>query len=135
MDERGRQQRCQRTVKLAVIEASSEAVLDIEVGQIVAKMWMAEIVRRAMAMNQGGDYEGVEAFLKVEVGDFKAYCATLPDVDDLIENAERTRRTVRRPMQQSLRKEVHTAQFRMIQCTPDTRSRVKQSSWVDLLDE
>jgi len=135
LDEGGRQQKCQRTVSLKVVEAPTEAVLDIEVGQIVAKMWLAEIVRRAMVMNQDGDYEGVEAFLKVEVGDFKAYCATLPDGDDLVRKAERTRRTVRKPMRQAVLKEVHTAQFKMMRSLPDTRSKVQESSWSDLLDE
>jgi Ca-activated chloride channel homolog len=135
LNDGGRQQRCRRTVSLKIAEGASEASLDIEVGQMVAKMWLAEIVRRSMVMNQDGDYDGVQAFLKVEIADFKAYCAPLPDGDDLVIKAERTRRTAIQPMMMAMNKEVHTAQFKMMRGSRDTRHKVRESSWVDLLDK
>ena len=130
----GDQKSLRETASLKVVEQAVEN-LDIELGKIVAKMWLGEIIRRAMVMNRDGDYEGVEAFLKIEIADFKAYCEFLPEGEELIKKVERTRRSVRRPMQEHARKEVGTALFKMMRCSPDTRSQVNESSWEDYLEK
>ena len=88
-----------------------------------------------MAMNSDGDFEGAESFLQIEMTDFEAYCAPLPNAEELIGSIRRTHRSVRRPMRELARKEVSTAHYKSMRSMADARVNARDSSWVDYLEE
>ena len=128
----GKQKTHSETVTLPVGE---EADLDVEIGQMVVDMWSSEVIQRAMVMNREGDYEGVDAYWRIQIAAFKAYCVDLPDTEELLKKLERTWRSVRRPMPEYARKEVHTAQLKMMRSVPDAREDIQSSSWEKFLDK
>ena len=120
---------------LQVVNGSAKDGLDVELGQVVANIWLSEMVRKAIAMNRDGDFEGTQAYLQEEMADFEAYCALLPDGAEFMDSIRKTQRSVQRPMRELARKEVGTALFKMARCMEDARPAMRSMSWKDHLVE
>lgn len=73
-----------RSASGSVDIAAAPTGRDIGLAGRAAKLWHASIVARALELNERGEHERAESFVRRARRDFAAYVAGLPEVSDLI---------------------------------------------------
>jgi Ca-activated chloride channel homolog len=99
-----------------------------------ARVWQADVVKKAIELNRRGHYREAENFTRQQLRYFRRFCRQFAGGEELCASLERTLRRVVRPMVESSRKEIETAMYKRKRGTLDYRSEAPQA-WEDYLDE
>jgi Ca-activated chloride channel homolog len=95
---------------------------DIALAVRAARLWHASIVARALELNERGDHERAERFVRRARRDFKAYVAGLPGVGDLVESLHQIQDRVGREWRTSSHREAYVMARKNLLAEADLRS-------------
>ena len=110
-------------------------VLEADVGDVVARIWSAEIVPRAMELNREGDYRKARHYVRDQLRYFQRYCKRYGGGQDLIDGLNKTMRRIVRPMQERSRKEILTYSHKSARGARDLRESMADMTYEKYLDE
>ena len=99
-----------------------------------ARVWQADVVKKAIDLNRQGRYREAEDFTRQQLRHFRRFCRRFVGGEELCASLERTLQRVVMPMPEFSRKEIETAMYKRNRGTLDYRSQAPQA-WEDYLDE
>jgi len=102
-------------------------VLDASVGDMVARIWSAEIVTRAMVLNREGDYRKARHYVRDQLRHFERYCKRYGGGQELIAGLHKTMRRIVRPMEERFRKEIVTHSHKSVRGARDLRASAEEN--------
>jgi len=110
-------------------------VWDQEACTEAARVWQADIIKRAIDLNRMGDYRQAKRFAKEQMRYFRHYAKRLDEGEDLVEKLDRALRRMARPMRERSRKEISTAMHKRNRGVDDYRVMEAPSPWEELLED
>ena len=129
--------RAQTTCPLALTPDHDEAVYtevwDQAVCTEAARIWQAEIVRKALELNRAGDYRGARRFAKAQKRYFTHYARRLDEGEEMLYKLEQALERMQRPMEEYARKEIGVAMHKMRTNSSDYRASQAPPSWEKFL--
>ncbi len=132
----GQQQvECSAELTPAHDEAVYTEVWDQDVCAEAARIWQAEIVRKALELNRARDYHGARHFARQQKRYFSHYARRLDEGAELLDKLERALRRMSRPMRERARKEIGTAMLKRQRGVADYRASERPKEWDQYLDE
>ena len=130
---RGADGRAQTACSAALIPAHDEAVYTEAWDQAVcaeaARIWQAEIVRKALELNRAGDYAEARRFAKAQKRYFGHYASRLDEGEELLDKLEQALERMQRPMEEYARKEIGIAMHKVRTNSLDYRIVQAPPSW------
>jgi len=125
-------------VQAALSRANDEVVeaepTDQARGMAAARLWQAEVVRRALSFNRDGQYQEFFQSLGEQLRYFRRFCARLSEGAELVAGLEHALDRVMQPMEERARKEILTAMYKAGRGVSDYRANAPLS-WRDFLKE
>jgi Ca-activated chloride channel family protein len=121
-----------RSVQASIEHAAAPDTRDIALAVRAANLWHASIVARALELNERGEHERAERFVRRARRDFKAYVAGLPGVGDLLESLRRIQDRVGSEWRTSAHREAYVMARKSLLVKDDLRS-AKPASYVAAL--
>ena len=119
--------------------SSEDAVYTEAWGQEVcteaARVWQAEIVKRAIDLNRAGDYREAKRFAKEQLRYFRHYAKRLDEGEELVEKLERALHRMARPMRERARKEIGAAMHKRSRGVDDHRVMEAPRAWDSYLED
>lgn len=100
-----------------------------------ARIWQAEIVKRAIDLNRAGDYREARRFAKEQMHYFRHYARRLDEGEELIGKLDRALHRMARPMREHALKEIGTAMYKHQRGARDLRVAEAPMAWEDYLAE
>jgi Ca-activated chloride channel family protein len=102
--------------------AAAPPTRDIALAGRAATLWHASIVTRALELNERGEHERAESFVRRARRDFAAYAAGLPGVSDLLESLRQIQYRVGREWRTSSHREAYVMARKSLLVKEDLRS-------------
>lgn len=113
-------------LRLASGAENSAQERDLSASREAAQQWYSWIMKEAMRLNREGDWREAVSLVEKQLRHFSRYCEGLPDTEKWIEELERLRRRVERPMRERSRKEIEIRNLKMSRKEQDYRVRLEQ---------
>ena len=121
-----------RSAHASIDDAGASAARDIDLAVRAAGLWHASIVTRALELNECGEHERAERFVRRARRDFKAYVAGLPGVADLLESLRQIQYRVGSEWRTSSHREAYVMARKSLFIKEDLR-RFKPGTYVAAL--
>ena len=99
-----------------------------------ARIWQADVVKKAIDLNRQERYWEAKDFTRQQLRYFRRFCRRFAGGEALCASLERTLRRIARPMREYARKEIGTAMYKSTRGAEDYRSDPPRA-WEDYLDE
>ena len=136
---RGEEDRETLQSEVMLTPSSEDAVYTEAWGQEVcteaARVWQAEIVKRAIDLNRAGDYREAKRFAKEQLRYFLHYAKRLDEGEELVEKLERALHRMARPMREGSRKEISSAMYKRQRGKQDDRVMAAPREWDEYLED
>ena len=107
--------------------ADAQDTRDIDLAVRAAGLWHASIVARALELNEHGEHERAESFVRRARKDFTAYVAGLPDVSDLVDSLRKMEHRVGAEWRTASHRETYAMARKVMQAKFDLRDSSPES--------
>jgi Ca-activated chloride channel family protein len=108
---------------------------DLELSLEVGRLWLAQVVSRAVRRNRAGDYREVLAWFDREFRHFRDYLAGVPGAAVFIEELESLGPRLRYDWGEGARKEVACFSMKAMRCEDEYRASRRDRNWTEDLPE
>jgi Ca-activated chloride channel homolog len=136
---RGEEERQTLQSEVILTPANDDAVYtevwDREACTEAARVWQADIIKRAIDLNRIGDYREAKRFAKEQMRYFRHYAKRLDEGEELVEKLDRALRRMARPMREGSRKEISSAMYKRNRGVDDYRVMEAPAAWDKHLED
>ena len=109
-------------------KANRDQPRDVEIAEIVAKSWSAQVVAKAAQMNRDGAFEEAQKYIEAELRHFRRYVEGLPSGQEMVGELELLARRVGREFSSRMRKEMVVQSALVMESRVDRRG-VGKAAW------
>ena len=110
------------------LKANKDQLRDVEIAEIVARTWSAQVVSTAARMNRDGAYQDAKNYIERELRHFRRYVEGLPRGQEMVGELELLARRVGREFSSRMRKEMVVQSALFMESRVDRRGSGK-AAW------